>query len=293
MQRREFLQTSTMVVGTSVLATSSQAEDETRKPALTLGLLTDIHYADKPPRGTRHYRDSLAKAEEATEFFKQNQPDLILCLGDLIDAAPSLDEEIAHLRTISATLDKSGIPRRHVIGNHCVHTLTKEEFFKHAGLNQTQGHFSEEQQGIRLIVLDACFNREMASYQRKNFDWKDSNIPAEQLRWLRAELKKSDKPAVVFVHQRIDIPPADPHAVKQSPQVRRILEESRKVTAVFQGHSHKNELNSIQGIEYCTLAAMIEGDGLENNAYSLLDIYPDGSMRLKGYRKQVDRRFGS
>ncbi|MCA9022543.1 MAG: alkaline phosphatase, partial [Planctomycetaceae bacterium] len=78
------------------------------------------------------------------------------------------------------------------------------------------------------------------------------------------------------------------HAVKNSSEVRKVLEESGKVAAVFQGHSHRNHYSEIGGIHYCTMVAMVEGSGLTNNGYSTLDIHGDGSLVLNGFRKQAD-----
>ena len=64
---------------------------------------------------------------------------------------------------------------------------------------------------------------------------------------------------------------------------------SGKVLAVFQGHSHKNDLKEIGGIHYCTLVAMVEGTGSENNGYSVMNIEPDGTIHLRGFRKQESR----
>ena len=56
--------------------------------------------------------------------------------------------------------------------------------------------------------------------------------------------------------------------------------------AVFQGHSHQNEVKTIKGIHYCVHRAMIEGSGEENNGYSTVDVFADGTIRLTGFRKQ-------
>lgn len=92
---------------------------------------------------------------------------------------------------------------------------------------------------------------------RKNSVWSDANIPAHELDWLRADLRATDKPTIVFAHQRLDL--AGQHAVKNASEVRKTLESSGKVRAVFQGHSHKNEHQEISGVHYCTLVAMVEG----------------------------------
>ena len=38
---------------------------------------------------------------------------------------------------------------------------------------------------------------------------------------------------------------------------------------------------------YCTLVAMVEGTGVENNGYSLMDVFEGGTIRLGGFRKQA------
>ncbi|HQX52779.1 MAG TPA: alkaline phosphatase, partial [Planctomycetaceae bacterium] len=98
------------------------------------------------------------------------------------------------------------------------------------------------------------------------------------------DLKTNDKPVIVFAHQRLDV--SNNHGVKNNAEVRKVLESSEKVLAVFQGHSHQNDLKEIGGIHYCTLVAMVEGSGPENNGYSLMEIEPNGSIQLTGFRKQ-------
>ena len=71
--------------------------------------------------------------------------------------------------------------------------------------------------------------------------------------------------------------------------MRAVLEKSRNVLAVFQGHAHRNDYQQIGGIHYTTLAALVEGSGAENNAYCILDLLADGSLRLTGFRRQLTR----
>ncbi len=106
------------------------------------------------------------------------------------------------------------------------------------------------------------------------------------MEWLEKDLTQTQNPVIVFAHQRLDLNPQESYAVKQCRKVRKLFEASGKVLAVFQGHSHKNELHLINEIPYCTLAAIIEGSGSENNAYGILELSPTGTIQLKGYRKQ-------
>lgn len=282
--RRAFLHNGTLCLaglgGGNVLAAESAA-----KPLLRVGLMTDLHYADKPPTKTRFYREALAKLDEAVEVMNRENPALVVELGDFIDQADSVEKETEWLKTMESHFARLSMPRHYVLGNHCVGTLTKLEFAQHT--KAAGGHASFESGGVTFIILDACFRSDGTPYSRKNFDWKDSNIPASQLSWLESELNKASGPVIVFAHQRLDADKA--HAVQNAPAIRSLLEASGKVLAVFQGHSHKNDYQQIAGIHYTTLVAMVEGSGPENNGYSMLEIMPDSSLRLQGFRKQVNR----
>lgn len=283
MNRRQF----TLMSSLTLVAGAADGAKET----LAIGLLTDVHYADKKKQGSRHYRDSLDKGKEAAAFFKKRKPAAMVCLGDLVDAAPSVETEISYLKTIASVLNKAGVPRYHVPGNHCVSTLTKEEFFEHGGSVNRRGHHSFDLGEVHFVLLDACYNSKMEPYGRNNFVWHDSNIPPGQLEWLEKDLATTKLPVVVMVHQRLDLDRPNKYAIKQSAEVRQVLEKSGKVRVVLQGHSHKNEKAVVEGITYCTLAAMVEGASIENGSHSLLRFFDDGTIKLEGYRRQKSEIF--
>ncbi len=283
--RRAFLEQGTLVLASSLAAGTLVAEEttaEASKPALRVGLVTDLHYAEKPPAGTRHYRETLAKLDEAAGKFAEVKPDVLVELGDFIDAAASVDVERRYLKTVNARFSKICKDRHYVLGNHCVDTLTKEEFL--GGVEKEESYYSFDRQGFHFVVLDSCFRSDGKPYQRRNFKWTDANIPASELDWLQADLAKNQKPVIVFAHQRLDV--SNNHGVKNNAAARKLLEASGNVLAVFQGHSHQNDLKDIRGIHYCTMKAMIEGSGESNNGYSVLDLEANGTLRLTGFRKQ-------
>jgi alkaline phosphatase len=255
---------------------------EPKEDVLRIGLITDLHYADKPPAGSRYYRETLSKLAEAAERFQADRPALVVELGDLIDAADSVEVEQAYLKTINEQFSKTSAERHYVLGNHCVDMLTKEEFL--AGVERERSYYSFDRGGFHFVILDACFRSDGQPYGRKNAHWTDANIPPAELEWLKADLQSTDKKTIVFAHQRLDV--SGNHAVKNASQIREALEASGKVLAVFQGHSHQNDYREIAGIHYTTLVAMVEGSGAENNGYSHLDLHANGSMRLIGFRKQ-------
>lgn len=281
--RRAFLNCGTLLLATTAI-NRPLFGDAQQADGLKVGLVTDLHYADKPSSGSRHYRESLNKLSEAGEHFKMHQSEFVVELGDFIDAADSVDTELGYLKRINRDFSAICSKRHYVLGNHCVHTLTKQEFLN--GVEQEKSYYSFDSGDFHFVVLDSCFRSDGQPYGRKNFVWTDPNIPAAELEWLRDDLKQTKKKTVVFAHQRLDV--SNHHGVKNAKDVRKVLQESGKVLAVFQGHSHSNDHNDIGGIHYCTLVAMVEGSGAESSGYSMLNLASDGTISVEGFRKQAD-----
>jgi alkaline phosphatase len=284
--RRAFVRDGSLLlfgVGASCPSKLLAALDDV-KPNVRIGLVTDLHYADKAPAGSRHYRETLEKLSEAAERFEEDKPDCVVELGDFIDAADSVETEKSYLQRINRDFVRMAGKKHYVLGNHCVYTLTKAEFLE--GVSQEKSYYSFDAGDFHFVVLDSCFRSDGQPYGRKNFQWTDPNIPAAEVDWLQADLQATSKKAIVFAHQRLDV--SSHYGVKNAPQVRKVLEESCKVLAVFQGHSHANDYKQIEGIHYCTLVAMVEGSGADNNGYSTMDLLPNDVVRITGHRKQKD-----
>lgn len=284
--RRVFIEEGALVLAAASLRPGALVADDKKTQSyetpLKIGLVTDLHYADKNAAGTRHYRETLNKLDEAAKQFAEIRPHFIVELGDFIDAAESVDVERRYLKTVNTAFSKICKDRHYVLGNHCVDTLTKDEFL--GGVEKEKSHYSFERGGFHFVVLDSCFRKDGKPYQRRNFQWTDANIPAPELDWLKSDLKASQRPVIVFAHQRLDV--SNNHGVKNNAEVRKVLEDSGNVLAVFQGHSHQNDLKNIAGIHYCTLRAMVEGSGEPNNGYSIMELERDGTIRLTGFREQ-------
>jgi len=277
--RRAFLKNGTLVL--TALTSRLYAEDDAA-PGLNIGLITDLHYADKPASGSRHYRETPNKLAEAAEHFARYKPEFLVELGDFIDAADSVAAELGYLKRINRDFSRMCKQRHYVLGNHCVYTLRKREFLD--TVEQPKSFYSFDAGKFHFVVLDACFRSDGMPYGRKNFEWTDPNLPPKELDWLKNDLKQTSRKTVVFTHQRLDV--SDHYGVKNAVAVRKTLEQSGQVLAVFQGHSHSNDHREIGGIHYCTLVAMVEGSGAESNGYSVLKLADDGTLTVTGFRKQ-------
>jgi alkaline phosphatase len=255
--------------------------------AFRFGVITDLHYADREPWTVRYYRDSLPKLEECIRAMNDAHPSFLIELGDIIDKAEK-DIEAGYLRTINDTFRKFRGPRYYVLGNHDVATFSKEEFIALSGAPGSRYAFDAGE--YRGIVLDGNFNPDGSDYRAGNFDWTQTYIHSPQQEWLEKELQRAkERRVLVFVHQNLH-DETNPHGVKNAPEVRRILERAGNVVAVFQGHDHAGGLHTVNGIPYITFEAAVDGAGLENNAFALVDVGKD-RIQVRGYGKQDSRRI--
>ncbi len=278
--RRAFLAAS----GTALTMSTSCLHFETAGAATRFGVFTDPHYADREPANNRYYRDSAGKMAVCVNAFNAESLDFVIELGDFKDQdTPPVEEKtLAYLRYAESIFKTFNGPRYHVLGNHDVDSISKAQFqaeVENTGIDQMRTYYSFDAPYVRGIVLDACYTSDGKDYDHGHFDWTDANLPGEQLAWLKRTLDETPEKAIVFCHQRLD--GEGDLFVKNAAQVRAILEGSRKVLAVFQGHDHKGDFRSINGITYRTLRGMVEGPGPENTVYTTVQVHADGTISMK------------
>lgn len=256
------------------------------------GLVTDSHYADADAVGTRFYRESLAKMREAVTRIRAERASFLGILGDIKDMAPKEPEarSLSHLAAIEAEIQRFGGPTYHVLGNHDMDNNSKPQMLAgitNTGIARERSYYAVSHQGLRVIVLDACYLEDGRDYDHGNFDYRDTWVPAAQLSWLDRELGASTEPVIVLAHQRLD---GESHVhVKNSAEVRAVLERSKKVLAVFMGHDHPGAYNLVNGIHYYTQKAIVEGSGDERNAYTIVDVDAAMNITVTGYRTAVSK----
>ncbi len=167
LDRRTFLKNGVLVLSAAgVDPAVAMADEPQQSDALTFGLITDLHYADKPPAGSRHYRETPDKLAEAAAEFAKHDPSFVVELGDLIDAADTVDAELGYLKRINHDFSAIAANRHYVLGNHCVYTLTKDEFL--GGVGQKDSYYSFDMDDFHFVVLDSCFRSDGKAYGRKN-----------------------------------------------------------------------------------------------------------------------------
>lgn len=257
---------------------------------LRFGMVTDIHYADVAARGSRHYRRSPGKLAECLELMSEQKVDFLIELGDFKDQAtpPARDTTLAYLETIESQYQGFAGPTYHVLGNHDVDSISKQDFLSRAtntGIAPDASYYAFDARGVHCIVLDANFMADGQAYDSGNFNWTETYICPEELAWLERDLRKTRKKVLVFCHQCLD--GDESHHVKNSVVVREVLEDSKKVLAVFTGHNHAGHYSLINGIHYYTLKALVEGDQDTDSAYAIVETAPNSDITVTGYRKAI------
>jgi len=293
--RREFLKVSSSVIaGLSVDPHFAFGREKGAKIRSTFGIVADSHYADTEHRGSRYFRETIPKMQECVALMNQLEVDFLVELGDFKDQdrPPDKQNTLLYLETIERLFQQFSGPRYHVLGNHDLDSLSKAEFLNavdNTGIPPHSSYYAFDLQGMHFIVLDANFKSDGSSYENGNFKWHDTNIPARQIEWLKADLKSTPKPVIAFVHQQLDC--EGDLCVNNAKEVRSILERSGKTLAVFQGHNHRGHYSRLAGIHYYTLKAMVEGSGSHNNAYAVVEIHEDGTISITGYRKAISKQL--
>jgi alkaline phosphatase len=291
--RRDFLQQSAGIsaAASGISLMPPTHAEETKTGAISFGIVTDLHYADKPKAGSRYYRDSIAKLEQCVTTLNKHELAFTVQIGDFIDKAPDRQTELSYLKTIRKTFDEYKGEKYFVLGNHDLATLSKSEFLDNCGATIQKSFYSFDKAGFHFVVLDANFLKDGRPYDSGNYNWTDTWIHAAQREWLAADLKKAaDRPTIVFVHQNLH-DEKNAHGIKNAPLTRRVLEEAENVIAVFQGHDHRGAYKRINGIHYFVLKALVEGPTLKNNSYGVVSLDAKNRISIDGFGRQQDRAF--
>jgi predicted phosphodiesterase len=297
--RRAFLKASTTTLAGLAVAPLSCTQWTTpgrKRGTARFGIVTDSHYADADTVGSRYYRHSLDKLTECVELMNTQKVDFLIELGDFKDQnnPPVEQKTITYLRAIEEVFQRFNGPTYHVLGNHDMDSISKDQFLtnvENTNIDRAKSYYSFDFNGVHFVILDANYKSDGTDYNHGNFDWTDANIAPAEINWLKQDLATAHEPVIVFTHQLLD--GTGSVYVNNATDTRQILEQSGKVTSVFQGHHHEGSYSYIEGIHYYTLKAMVEGPGEKNNSYAIVEILPDRSITITGYRKAVSKQLNT
>ena len=274
----------------------------------SIGLLSDVQYADQASRGSCRYRDSLAHLESALELFNSRQLAAVVQLGDLVDS-----NEAAHLGAVLALLQRSRHPLIHVLGNHdSLGSLGGSELTERLGLRSRSGERLRHK-GWRLVVIDSLeisveaspqgsrelelAERELSELQEAGAPWGqfwngragDSQMAA--LDTLLRDAARAGERVVLLNHM-----PAHPgsaserHLCWNHQELRALIaKHGSTVAAHFNGHDHAGgyAFDADSAAHYITLPALCDStDG--QSAHAIVHFFPD-RLEIEGWGRVESR----
>lgn len=242
--------------------------------SVRVGLVTDVH---RGPDST-YVRGSAALPlfEEALKALESSAPDLLIDLGDRINATDPEQAALAQAE-VAERYRHVSVPKAFLRGNDDRTPRGEQEALFGVPLGSrclTLG-------GWQLLFLDT-------------FDGSgEGALSADTLGWLEHTLAESPLPAIIFSHQPLDGEPlpgnpffGGPSAYQAHPRghgaARRIMERSGRVRLAVSGHAHWNHQVTVGGIHYLTLDALVPLAGSPEDAgnYGLLTL-ADEFVRLE------------
>lgn len=250
-------------------------------------LLTDIHsWSDTnyPNKKWSNYINSFwAKLESSISLLKEisTSVDLVINLWDFIHEE-SLLKDTEQYNKSKSLLESLWKPVFHVSGNHDLVYMTRDILSEIWWTDKL--YYFKDFGWYRHIILDGNRDGNMNGViqysQKYRFD-------ASQINWLQQVLMKSTLPCIVYSHFPIDNQDVSDNyywSHSQNPherafpiwylEVRKILEESKKVLAVFNGHTHFRHQMKIGDILYVNVGAFAENNGewRATGEYAIADI---------------------
>lgn len=265
------------------------------------GVVADIQYADKPARGSRYYRNSLAKLDQCVAWINERKPQFTAVLGDFVDqdAADSI-EVMRRLRRLDA-------PARNALGNHDYQKATDP-----AGLyrrfDMPAPYYAFDAGHWRFVVLNTnevseyagdgsaeararlqALYQELRDAGRTNMEPYNGGIGPTQLAWMEARIvdaERQGKDVIVFSHH-----PLLPENGLEALDNRAILAALRRhprVRAAISGHEHKGAFALDGKLPVVTLEGMVET--ADSNACGLVELR-DGKISIAGFGRLTPREL--
>ena len=226
-----------------VLLTCLSCHSGPKNNVVRIGMCADVHLP------TMH--DAEYRIGAFIDSMKVANPDFIIELGDFVIPEEKYAPYLERWNSFPG-------PRYHVIGNHEMDggaSLTDALAYR----KMTNSYYSFTENGFRFIVLDGNDKQFPDQKGYRTF------VGTSQIQWLKEQLKTAEQPVVIFSHQGIGTDPGIPgerYSLENNQEIRAIFEAHNeqqpetKVIACFNGHTHHDEVENIQGIWYITINSM-------------------------------------
>ena len=179
----------------------------------------------------------------------QFRPDAVINLGDSIQDANNQDMDIVSLNQIAAKIKGFDCPHYMVMGNHDLKMFDDFDIHKKI-FGYDSFNYSVDLGGCHLVFMTNGIVKERGT--EGGGVEKTRLAVKETADWLRADLKKNEKPCVIFTHYPlIGFEGLDRrHVVENADELFEIIDANKNVIAVVSGHTHKAYSKQRNGVDY-------------------------------------------
>lgn len=298
MKRRNFIKITLPLFATNRLLAD---KTNTQKPELTFGVIADPQYADADTRGSRFYRNSLAKLTNAVKELNKHSLDFTVTLGDVID------KDLKSFDAIMPIYANANMPLNFVLGNHdfTVADEDKSKVLSKIGLEDS--YYLENYTNWCFIYLDGNAvstyrypknSEETKSARKLRESFKKAPkapyagwLGDTQVQWLKEELAKAakaNKRVIVFNHFPI-FPTGDGYNLWNDSTLVDLLTSHKHVVAYMNGHQHKGNYAVHKGCHFVNFKGMVETE--KATPYAIVKCFAD-RIEIDGFDTEPDRNCG-
>jgi manganese-dependent ADP-ribose/CDP-alcohol diphosphatase len=262
----------------------SDPENQNQVPLFSFGLIADIQYCDCEPAGTRFYRLSPGKLEEAVISFKSDSAAFVVNLGDMIE------KDFSSYKAVESILDTSGLKVYNITGNHDYSVDPRLKKRIPPLQSKNTGYYSIVYNNFRFIFLNG---NELSTYSSNNksvireafdyilklknegeingLDW-NGGISSKQILWLNSELNAAiGNNEKVFIFCHFPVYPVNEHNLLNYRDLLTVIEGYNNIIAWFSGHNHAGNYGNFNLVHFVTMKGMVETDNA--NSYALVEVY--------------------
>jgi len=197
--------------------------------------------------GMGGYERDVRNFERAVKQINAMKPDFVVICGDLVEDGQD-DAQVKDFKRIKAGFE---VPCHCVAGNHDLTGEPTPELLERYRRLIGKDYYAFEQKGLAFVVMNTqLVKSEVAGESEKHFAW---------LKGVLEGAKKRGTPVIVAGHYALFTGnPDEEEAYFNLPVEKRkaLLDLFRAtgVVAYLSGHSHKNIINTLDGIQFVTNA---------------------------------------
>lgn len=246
-------------------------------------IFSDVHYAGENPIDLKKLRQySLPIVDTITKLCNTKiKPDLVFCLGDLIDDNAEKLEDAKKIKQVLDHIQKLSMPSYTLTGNHDLRPYdSRLELEKLVGYNF--GSYSFDKCGYHFVVLnlEVCDSTLNDAYGIARTHYLSNN----DLEWLAQNLKHTTLPTIIVSHYSIahedmtgnrwfENAPLDV-SFKNNDAILDIIKD-KNVIALFNGHEHWTKNMVENDNQFYTIGSIVENiknQGIPDGVYYVVEL---------------------